>query len=132
MHFLDTNLCIEVLRHHPPIIQKKLRETKEIGISTIVYGELCFGIALSPTKTRENRREQLHQFVSLVSIYPWDEAAAEQYAIIRAYLQKKGTVIGNMDLLIAAHAKSLGATLVTNNRREFARVPDLHIQDWSR
>lgn len=132
MHFLDTNLCIEVLRHHPPNIQKKLEETKEIGISTVVYGELCFGIALSPTKTQENRREQLQQFISLVSIYPWDEAAAEQYAIVRAYLQKKGTHIGNMDLLIAAHARSIRATLVTNNRREFARVPDLHIEDWSR
>ena len=132
MHFLDTNICIEVLRHHPPTIQKKLQDTKEIGISTIVYGELCFAIELSLSRTKENRREQLQQFMSLVSIYPWDEAAAEHYAIMRAYLQKKGTLIGNMDLLIAAHAQSIGATLVTNNRREFARVPDLHIEDWSR
>jgi len=132
MHFLDTNLCIELLRYHPPLIQKKLQETSEIGISTVVYGELCFGIALSSAKTQGNRREQLQQFISLVSIYSWDEAAAEHYAIIRAYLQKKGSLIGNMDLLIAAHARSIRATLVTNNRREFARVPDLHIEDWSR
>jgi len=132
MRFLDTNICIEVLRHHPPTIQKKLQDTKEIGISTIVYGELCFGIERSLSRTKENRREQLQQFMSLVSIYPWDEAAAEHYAILRAYLQKKGTLIGNMDLLIAAHARSIRATLVTNNRREFARVPDLHIEDWSR
>ncbi len=132
MHFLDTNFCIDVLRHHSPASQKKLQQTQEIGISTVVYGELCFGIALSPTKTQDNRREQLQQFMSLVSIYPWDESAAEHYALIRAHLQKKGTIIGNMDLLIAAHARSIGAIFVTKNRREFARVPDLHIEDWSR
>ncbi len=131
MHWLDTNICIEVLRHHSPTLLRKLQATTEIGLSTIVYGELCFGIALSPPKTQENRREQLQQFISLLSIYAWDEAAAEHYAIVRAYLQKKGTLIGNMDLLIAAHARSIGAILVTNNRGEFARVPDLHIEDWS-
>ena len=77
-------------------------------------------------------REQLQQFLSLIKIYTWDESAAEHYALIRAHLQKKGTIIGNMDLLIAAHARSIGAILVTNNRREFARVPNLHIEDWSR
>jgi len=70
--------------------------------------------------------------MSLISIYPWDESAAEHYALIRAHLQKNGTIIGNMDILIAGHAQSIRAIFVTNNRREFARVPDLHIEDWSR
>ena len=132
MHWLDTNICIEVLRHHPPAIQKKLLAIQEIGISTVVYGELCYGIVLSPANVQDSRREQLQQFLSLIKMYPWDESAAEHYALIRAHLRKKGTIIGNMDLLIAAHARSIGAILVTNNRREFARVPDLHIEDWSR
>ena len=132
MHWLDTNICIEVLRHHPPAIQKKLLTIQEIGISTVVYGELCYGIALSHANVQDSRREQLQQFLSLIKIYTWDESAAEHYALIRAHLQKKGTIIGNMDLLIAAHARSIGAILVTNNRREFARVPNLHIEDWSR
>jgi len=132
MHLLDTNLCIEVLRHHPLAIKKKLQAVKQVGVSVMVYGELRYGIAMSHVKVQATRQTQLEQFLTLVEVYPWDERAAEHYATIRAYLHKKGILIGNMDLLIAAHARSLNATLVTNNRREFARVPDLTIEDWSR
>ena len=132
MHLLDTNLCIEVLRHHPPAIKKKLQAVKQVGVSVIVYAEFRYGIAMSHANVQATRQTQLEQFLTLVEVYPWDEKAAEHYAMIRAYLQKNGALIGNMDLLIAAHARSLNATLVTNNRREFARVPDLTIADWSR
>jgi len=131
MYLLDTNLCIDVLRYHPPEIKKKLEAVKQVGISVIVYSELRYGIAMSHAKTQATRQTQLEQFLALTEIFDWDEKAAEHYATIRAYLQKKGTVIGNMDLLIAAHARSLNATLVTNNKREFARVPDLTIEDWT-
>jgi tRNA(fMet)-specific endonuclease VapC len=131
MYLLDTNLCIEVLQYHPPAIKKKLQAVKQVGISVIVYSELCYGIAMSHAKTQAPRQTQLEQFLALIEVFPWDERAAEHYATIRAYLQKKGAPIGNMDLLIAAHAKSLNATLVTNNKREFARVPDLPIEDWA-
>ena len=131
MYLLDTNLCIEVLRHHPTAIKKKLQAAKHVGISVIVYSELCYGIAMSPEHTQANRQSQLDQFLTFLEIYPWDEQAAEHYATIRGYLQKRGTLIGNMDLLIAAHARSMDATLVTNNRREFSRVPNLTLEDWS-
>jgi len=79
---------------------------------------------------REARWEQLDIFTQRLLIDPWDEDAARHYGFIRALLKKQGTLIGNNDLLISAHARSMNAVLVTNNVREFERVPDLSIENW--
>lgn len=79
---------------------------------------------------RETRWEQLDIFTQRLLIDPWDEDAARHYGFIRALLKKQGAIIGNNDLLISAHARSMNAVLVTNNVREFSRVPDLSIENW--
>jgi len=91
---------------------------------------LLYGIELSPRKSKKIRSEQLKKFVQHLSIAPWDENAALHYSQIRAKLKKAGALIGNMDLLIGSHARSLELRLVTNNKKEFERIPGLRIENW--
>lgn len=109
---------------------EKIKQVEELHISPVVYSELCYGIALSPEHLKVPRRKQLQKFVDLLTVHSWDTKAAEFYAVIRADLKTKGTPIGNMDMLIAAHALSRNAVLVTNNVREFERVPELKFENW--
>ena len=130
MYMLDTNICIYVLKNHSDKLRKKFKAIKNICISSVTYGELCFGIENGDTSLRNARWEQLDVFTQRLLIDPWDENAAKQYGLIRAMLKKQGLLIGNNDLLISAHARSMNAVLVTNNVREFSRVPDLSIENW--
>jgi len=130
MIMLDTNICIYVLRYRPIELLEKFNSAPELSISSIVYAELLYGLELSPKKLQKTRIKQLQQFIQHLSIVPWSEHAAAHYAEIRASLKKKGTPIGNMDLLIGSHARSLKAPLVTNNKKEFKRIPDLKIENW--
>ena len=130
MYMLDTNICIYVLKNHSKELRHKFKAIKNICISSITYGELCFGIENGDNSMREARWEQLDIFTQRLLIDPWDEDAARHYGFIRAVLKKQGTLIGNNDLLISAHALSMNAVLVTNNVREFSRVPDLTIENW--
>ena len=130
MYMLDTNICIYVLKNHSKELRHKFKAIKNICISSITYGELCFGIENGDNSMREACWEQLDIFTQRLLIDPWDEDAARHYGFIRAVLKKQGTLIGNNDLLISAHALSMNAVLVTNNVREFSRVPDLTIENW--
>ncbi len=130
MYMLDTNICIYVLKNRSDKLRHKFKAIKNICISSITYGELCFGIENGNSSMREVRWEQLDLFTQRLLIDPWDEDAARHYGFIRALLKKQGTTIGNNDLLIAAHARSMNAVLVTNNVREFNRVPDLSVENW--
>ncbi len=130
MIMLDTNICIYILKDHPDHIRKKFNEIESVYISSIVYSELCYGIEFSPARLQAVRRKQLNAFLTLVTIHSWGKQAAEQYGWARTYLRKKGAMIGNMDLLIAAHALSLNVTLVTNNTHEFERIPKLKLENW--
>jgi len=130
MIMLDTNICVYILKDQPDHIRQKLNELELAHISSIVYSELCYGIENSPTRLQAARWQQLNAFLALITIHPWDKPAAEQYGKIRAHLRKNGAMIGNMDLLIAAHALSLAATLVTNNMSDFGRVPNLKLENW--
>ena len=130
MYMLDTNICIHVLRRRSDKLRRKFKAIKGLSISSITYAELRFGIAKGDYALRAERLYQLGLFVSRLQLLTWDRAAAEHYGGIRALLERQGTSIGNNDLLIAAHARSLGAVLVTNNTREFSCVPDLTLEDW--
>lgn len=130
MVMLDTNICVYILKRRPIEVLSKFKTTQNIAISTIVYGELCYGVTHSPKSLQARRKDELIQFISLLQVVDWSQNAAEEYALIRADLQQKGTPIGNMDLLIAAHAKSLNAVLVTNNLKEFKRVAGLTCENW--
>ena len=94
----------------------------------ITLAELEYGAEKSSQPKRNH--EALEQFIEALDIVPFDRQATLQYGQIRVHLEKKGQRIGGMDLLIAAHARSLGVTLVTNNEREFKRVPGLRVENW--
>ena len=127
---LDTNICIYVLQNRSKRLRQKLKAEKELCISSVTYGELCFGIENSVLPLRTQRWEQLELFTRLLQIEPLDCNAARHYGRLRAFLKGQGKPIRNNDLFIASHAQSLGAVLVTNNMREFKRVPDLVAENW--
>lgn len=128
---LDTNICIYIIKQQPAEVLKHFLEYQigDIGISSITLSELRFGVAKSTH--REKNAKALDEFIIPLEVVPYDEAAAHVYGDIRATLEKAGTPIGSMDMLIAAHAVSLGIPLITNNTREFLRVPSLKIIDWT-
>jgi tRNA(fMet)-specific endonuclease VapC len=129
-YLFDTNICIGLIRQQPKGLIKQLTSYKpgDIGISTITIAELIHGAQKS--SHIEQNMTALDQFLLPLEIADFDQSAAFVYGYIRNYLESKGTVIGSMDMLIAAHALSLDVALVTNNTREFKRVPDLKMEDW--
>ena len=128
---LDTNICIYIIKQQPAAVLKRFLEYQlgEICISSITLAELRFGVAKSAY--RDKNAGALDEFIIPLEVLPFDEEAALFYGDIRAALEKAGTPIGSMDMLIAAHAVSLNVTLVTNNTREFERVSGLTVVDWT-
>jgi tRNA(fMet)-specific endonuclease VapC len=127
---LDTNICIYIIKRRPQSVLRRFSTISvgDIGISIITFAELEYGAAKSAQPKRN--RDALEEFLSPLEVLDFDKQAAEAYGRIRSALEKKGQIIGAMDLLIAAHAISLGTGLVTNNEREFKRVPGLRVQNW--
>jgi tRNA(fMet)-specific endonuclease VapC len=128
---LDTNICIYIIKQQPATVLNHFLEYQigDIGISSITLSELRYGVAKSAH--REKNAKALDEFVIPLEVVSYDESAAHAYGNIRATLEKAGTPIGSMDMLIAAHAVSLGIPLITNNTHEFQRVPSLKIIDWT-
>ena len=129
-YLLDTNICIYLIKKQPTNVLQKFKSIMlgDIGISSITLAELMYGIEKS--QHHEKNKIALEEFTLPLDIIPFDGKATQYYGAIRSYLEKKGTPIGALDLLIAAHAKSLNAVLVTNNVKEFSRVPKLKIENW--
>jgi tRNA(fMet)-specific endonuclease VapC len=127
---LDTNICIYIIKRRPQSVLERFSNFRvgDIGISTITLAELEYGAAKSAQPKRN--REALEEFVSPLEVATFDRDASEAYGRIRTALEKKGLPIGAMDMLIAAHAVSLGANLVTNNETEFRRVTGLRVENW--
>ena len=130
-YMLDTNICIYAIKNKPATVSQRLQEHSELGlcISTITLAELTHGVYKSINK--EKNMDALFQFLLKIEILPFDMLAAFEYGKVCAHLQKQGTPIGPLDTLIAAHALSRSLTIVTNNVREFERVPGLIIENWS-
>lgn len=131
-YMLDTNICIYAIKHKPPEVIKNFlsHDPDDLCISSITYAELMHGVEKS--MAIEKNRVAITMFLSPISILDFDVYAAEEYGRIRADLERKGTPTGPMDMLIAAHAKSEDLILVTNNTREFERVNDLTVEDWTK
>lgn len=129
-YLLDTNILIYILNNRPANVARKFNKIspKEIGVSIISYGELCFGAEKSNHPKKAHAL--LEVFFREIPILPLSVEAAVEYAKTRAFLNKKGVVIGPNDLWIAAHALSLNRILVTNNLKEFKRVPHLKVENW--
>ncbi len=130
MYLLDTNICIYIIKEHPGNVLKHLKKKRSrgIAISAITLAELDHGVENSTYP--EKNKVALLKFLSIIDILPFDANAAEKYGKIKAGLKRKGCVIGPLDILIAAHAKSKDLILVTNNTKEFERVEDLKIENW--
>lgn len=127
---LDTNICIYIIKQQPVAVLKRFLEYQigDIGISSITLSELRYGVAKSTHQ--EKNAKALDEFITPLEVVSFDEEAAHVYGEIRATLEKAGTPIGAMDMLIAAHAASLRIPLVTNNAREFERITSLKVVDW--
>lgn len=129
-YLLDTNTCIDIIKRSPVHVYRRFEGLRvgDVGISSITYCELQFGVAKS-SKPEENQLA-LTEFLGPVEVMDFPSGAAPLFGEIRAHLERSGTPIGNYDLLIAAHALHVGLTLVTNNTKEFRRVPRLRLEDW--
>ncbi len=128
---LDTNICIYIRRKKPEEVLRRFRTLKqgEAVLSVITFGELVYGAEKSGQ--RAAALELLRELAQMIPVLSLPETAADAYGTIRAELERKGQMIGNNDLWIAAHAKAAGLTLVTNNEREFRRVRGLKMQNWA-
>ena len=128
---LDTNVCIYLIKEHPPSVVERFatHAVGDIGISAMTLAELEYGVSKSSRPARN--REALDQFISPLEVAPFDRQATAAYGRLRTTLEKRGQSIGSMDLLIAAHALSLDVRLITRNVREFGRVPGLRVDDWT-
>ena len=128
---LDTDICIYAINRRNPKPLERLRAYSigEVGISSITYAELRFGIENS-VRVAANL-ERLERFLLPLEIVAFDAEAGRYYGTVRAQLQRVGLPIGSNDLFIASHALSLGATVATNNVREFARVKGLQVERWT-
>jgi tRNA(fMet)-specific endonuclease VapC len=129
-YFLDTDTCSYAIKYNPQTIRDKFWKHRkdEICLSVMTYAELVYG---GIHKGSPKLQQLIKRFVSPLRIIDFNPAAADEYAKIRDSLEKRGEVIGNMDILIAAAAKSSGAILVTNNTKHFSRIPDLKLENWS-
>lgn len=130
---LDTDTCSYIIKKHPlqvlRTMQNKVEQGQEICISSISYAELLLGAERSANQ--EKHLTLIQEFCSrLDDIKAWDQYAAKYFSVLQANLFKQGKPIGSNDTMIAAHALSLGATVVTNNSRHFSRVNDLPLENW--
>ena len=130
IYLLDTDTCAFILRRSSPVLLERIQlvPLQQQSMSVITLAELLYGVQVS--SKRKMNREGVDALVRHVNVLDWTNEAAEHYAEIRADLKKKGQIIGSNDLLIAAHARSLGAIVVTNNVKDFRRVKGLQLENW--
>ena len=130
MILLATNICIYILNARPPAVLARFQQYRmgDIGICSVVAAELAYGVAKSGSA---RNRQALEMFLAPLTVLPFHDAAVWAYGGLRATLERSGTPIGALDTLIAAHALSQHALLVTNNTREFAKVPGLPLDNWA-
>jgi len=130
-YLLDTNIASYIVKGSSPAVDRRLVRVplSELGISSVTEGELRFGAARLPHAARLHRL--VENFYQHVTILPWDSAAAQQYGLLRASLEREGRPMGSLDLMIAAHALSVSLILVTHDQG-FRRIRRLRIEDWTK
>lgn len=128
-YMLDTNMVSHLIKAHPDVARHVVAvPMASLCISAITEGELLFGLAKRPEAKRLHIA--VREFLLRIDVLPWDSAIAERYGTVRAYVEEQGRILAPLDLLIATHALSVGAVLVTNDRA-FGQVTDLHLEDWT-
>lgn len=130
MILLDTNICIHIINARPPQVLARFHAYRlgDVGLCSVVAAELAYGVAKSGSA---RNRQALEMFLAPLKILPFDALAVWAYGELRADLEGRGQPIGALDTMIAAHALSLHAVLVTNNTREFSRVTGLQLDNWA-
>ena len=128
---LDTDTCSYIMKRSQPLVLKRLQAVPvgDVCMSVVTKADLLYGVEVSPRRAQD--AAALAAFLPYVEVLEFDDGAALHYAQIRADLKRRGALIGANDLFIAAHARALGLTLVTNNTAEFQRVSDLAIENWT-
>ncbi len=129
-YLLDTDTCSYILKNKPLSVCNTFKSVgvDNIRLSSITVAELLYGVEKS--QSQKINKKVVKEFVSLFQVLPWCEKSSEEYAMIRNDLEKRGEPIGSMDMMIAAHAKSSGLTLVTNNYKHFSKVENLKMVNW--
>ncbi len=130
LYLLDTDTCAFILRRSSPALLERIQAValRQQAVSTITVAELLYGVQVSSRK--KANRLAVDALIRHLAVLDWPRMAAEHYADIRADLKKRGQLIGSNDLLIAAHARSIDATVVTNNVKDFGRVKGLRVENW--
>lgn len=129
-YMLDTNICIYVMKNYPPKLEERFnRLAEQLCISSITLGELYYGAEKS--SRRLENLQAIEHFVARLEVLSFSSKAASHYGQIRCEVEHLGKPVGTHDMLIGAHARAEGLTVVTNNVREFQRLPDLRIENWA-
>ena len=131
-YLLDTNICIYVINENPGKVLRKFAQypVSEFGISSITHAELQYGVEKS--KNKNQNQSALDEFLLPLTILPFHgQRLVACYGEIRALLESEGKTIGPLDMLIAAHALTLNLTIISNNIKEFSRIPDLKCENWT-
>lgn len=130
MFLLDTNTCVYIIRQRPEAVYRRLSEAAAEGVAVSVI--TAFELEIGALRAQGRRyTDAVRRFLGELTVLPLDDVAREPYGRLRTALERRGEVIGAYDMLIAAHALALDATLVTNNEREFRRVKGLRVQNWA-
>jgi tRNA(fMet)-specific endonuclease VapC len=130
-YLLDTNIASYIIKGNIPAVRRRVVQVPmaQLAISAVTEGELRYGAARRPDAAR--LRTIVDEFLIRMTILPWDSEAAQHYGQVRAALQREGLPMGNLDMMIAAHALALGAVLVTNDQA-FTRIRQLNVEDWTK
>ncbi len=129
---LDTDTCIFLMRGQSPALASKVQSVplQQQVMSAMTFAELTYGVQASAAAKRKQNQAVLDSFALYLAVLDWPQDAAKHYAEIRADLKKRGAQLGSADLMIAAHARAMGAILVTNNVKDFGRIKGLEVENW--
>ena len=133
IYMLDTDTCIFLLRGGSPVLEARAQSVpiQQQVMSAVTYAELTYGVQSSAASKRKQNQSVLDNFALHLAVLDWPQEAAQHYAEIRLDLKKRGAQLGAADLMIAAHARAMGATVVTNNVKDFGRVKGLQVENWT-
>ena len=134
LFMLDTDTCIFLMRGESPALAAKVQSVplQQQVMSAVTFAELTYGVQASAAAKRKQNQSVLDSLVLHLAVLDWPQDAAKHYAEIRADLKKRGAQLGAADLMIAAHARAMGAIVVTNNLKDFERVKGLAVENWTK
>jgi len=134
IYMLDTDICIFLMRGESPELAAQVQTVpiQQQVMSAVTYAELTYGVQASAGTKRKQNQAVLDSLVLHLAVLDWPQEAAQHYAEIRLDLKKRGAQLGAADLMISAHARAIGATIVTNNTKDFGRVKGLQVENWTK